>query len=116
MISFLAMAGVTAAVVLTLPLGSFWLYLLLFLALFTLTGVANGSSYRMIPLVFRLSVPADCRVGHERKASAALGFIGAIGGFGASPSHRCSAPPTRPPAASTPRSGASPRSTWAWRC
>ena len=81
-LSFLAMAGVTAAVVLTLPLGSFWIYLLLFLALFTLTGVANGSSYRMIPLVFRLSVPADCRVGHERKASAALGFIGAIGGFG----------------------------------
>jgi len=81
-LSFIAMAGVTAAVVLTLPLGSFWIYLVLFLALFTLTGVANGSSYRMIPLVFRLSVSPDCRVGHERKASAALGFIGAIGGFG----------------------------------
>ncbi|GGE69000.1 MFS transporter [Nesterenkonia cremea] len=81
-LSFIAMAGVTAAVVLTLPLGSFWIYLVLFLALFTLTGVANGASYRMIPLVFRLSVSPDCRVGHERKASAALGFIGAIGGFG----------------------------------
>lgn len=81
-LSFIAMAGVTAAVVLTLPLGSFWIYLVLFLGLFTLTGVANGSSYRMIPLVFRLSVSPDCRVGHERKASAALGFIGAIGGFG----------------------------------
>lgn len=79
---FIAMAAVTAAVVMTLPLASFWLYLLLFLALFTLTGFANGSSYRMIPLVFRLSVDPQDRVGHERKASAALGFIGAIGGFG----------------------------------
>lgn len=80
--SFLAMAAVTAAVVLTLSLANFWLYLVLFLALFTLTGVANGSSYRMIPMVFRLSVhPAD-RVGHERKASSALGLIGAIGAYG----------------------------------
>lgn len=79
---FLAMAAVTAAVVLTLPAQNFWLYLALFLALFTLTGIANGSSYRMIPLVFRLTVAADDPVGHERKASAALGLIGAIGGFG----------------------------------
>lgn len=80
--SFLAMAGITAAVVLTLSMANFWIYLLLFLALFTLTGVANGSSYRMIPVVFKLSVdPAD-RVGHERKASSALGLIGAIGAYG----------------------------------
>ena len=79
---FLAMAAVTAVVVLTLPMAQFWLYLVLFLTLFTLTGVANGSSYRMIPLVFKLSVPPEDRVGHERKASAALGLIGAVGGFG----------------------------------
>lgn len=79
---FAAMAAVTVVVVSTLGWSSFWLYLGLFLLLFTITGVANGSSYRMIPLVFRLSVPAGDRVGHERKASAALGFIGAIGGFG----------------------------------
>ena len=81
-VCFLLMAGVTAVVVSTLSLANFWLYLVLFLALFTLTGVANGSSYRMIPLVFRLSVRPDCRVGHERKSSAALGLIGAVGGFG----------------------------------
>ncbi|GAA4775725.1 MFS transporter [Citricoccus nitrophenolicus] len=79
---FVAMAAVTAAVVLTLPWQNFWLYLGLFLALFTLTGLANGSSYRMIPLVFRLTVAADDPVGHERKSSAALGLIGALGGFG----------------------------------
>ena len=79
---FLAMAAVTAVVVLTLPMAQFWLYLVLFLTLFTLTGVANGSSYRMIPLVFKLSVPPEDRGGHERKASAALGLIGAVGGFG----------------------------------
>ncbi|MEW1979351.1 MFS transporter [Citricoccus sp. NPDC079358] len=79
---FIAMSAVTAAVVLTLPWQNFWLYLGLFLALFTLTGIANGSSYRMIPLVFRLTVPAGDPVGHERKASAALGLIGAVGGFG----------------------------------
>ncbi|WP_218222059.1 MFS transporter [Nesterenkonia sp. Act20] len=81
-VSFLAMAAVTAAVVLTLRLANFWLYLVLFLALFMLTGVANGSSYRMIPLVFRLSVDPMDRVGHERKASSALGLIGAIGAYG----------------------------------
>ncbi|MGO1464735.1 MAG: MFS transporter, partial [Candidatus Corynebacterium faecigallinarum] len=57
-------------------------YLVLFLMLFTLTGLANGSTYRMIPTVFELSVPADDPVGHERKSAAALGYIGAIGGFG----------------------------------
>ncbi|NUL48558.1 MFS transporter [Cellulosimicrobium funkei] len=82
LVCFIAMSAVTASVVLTLPWRNFWLYLGLFLALFTLTGIANGSSYRMIPLVFRLTVPAGDPVGHERKASAALGLIGAVGGFG----------------------------------
>jgi NNP family nitrate/nitrite transporter-like MFS transporter len=36
----------------------------------------------MIPTVFELSVPADDPVGHERQSAAALGFIGALGGFG----------------------------------
>lgn len=80
--TFLIMAAITALVVLTLPMENFWLYLALFMVLFTLTGIANGSSYRMIPVVFRLSVRADDRVGHERKASAALGLIGAMGGYG----------------------------------
>lgn len=50
-----------------------------FLALFTLTGIANGSSYRMIPVVFRLTVRADDPVGHERKASAAKAATEVLG-------------------------------------
>jgi len=68
--------------VLLLDTISFAGYLVLFLVLFTLTGLANGSVYRMIPTVFELSVPADDPVGHERKSAAALGYIGAVGGFG----------------------------------
>lgn len=79
---FLCMALVTTVMVLTLDSISFAVYLVLFLVLFTLTGLANGSVYRMIPTVFELSVPADDPVGHERKSAAALGYIGAVGGFG----------------------------------
>ena len=79
---FLCMALVTATMVMLLDGISFGVYLVLFLMLFTLTGLANGSTYRMIPTVFELSVPADDPVGHERKSAAALGYIGAIGGFG----------------------------------
>jgi len=79
---FLCMAVVTAVMVLLLDTISFAGYLVLFLVLFTLTGLANGSVYRMIPTVFELSVPADDPVGHERKSAAALGYIGAVGGFG----------------------------------
>lgn len=79
---FVAMAAVTAVMVIWLDSVSFAGYLVLFLVLFTLTGLANGSVYRMIPTVFELSVPADDPVGHERQSAAALGFIGALGGFG----------------------------------
>ena len=79
---FPCMALVTATMVMLLDGISFGVYLVLFLMLFTLTGLANGSTYRMIPTVFELSVPADDPVGHERKSAAALGYIGAIGGFG----------------------------------
>ncbi|MGO3361781.1 MAG: MFS transporter [Corynebacterium sp.] len=79
---FLCMALVTTAMVLMLENINFGIYLLLFLMLFTLTGLANGSVYRMIPTVFELAVPSDDPVGHERKSAAALGYIGAVGGFG----------------------------------
>lgn len=81
-IAFLLMALVTMVMVLTLDTINFGGYIGLFLLLFILTGLANGSVYRMIPTVFELSVPADDPVGHERKSAAALGYIGAIGGFG----------------------------------
>ncbi|MFC8302251.1 MFS transporter [Specibacter sp. NPDC057265] len=68
----------------TLPLNSFPIFLLLFLLLFAAAGAGNGSTYRMIPLVFalRASTGTDGRMSATRKGSAALGIISAIGAYG----------------------------------
>ncbi|MGA7204661.1 MAG: MFS transporter [Specibacter sp.] len=68
----------------TLALGSFPLFLALFLVLFAAAGAGNGSTYRMIPMVFALRSTTDDggRVSAARKASAALGIISAIGAYG----------------------------------
>ena len=82
---FAVMALLALAVVLTLPLADFWLFLGLFLLLFTAAGVGNGSTYRMIPSIYRvlgLRQEHDVAVSTERKASAALGLIGAVGAYG----------------------------------
>jgi NNP family nitrate/nitrite transporter-like MFS transporter len=82
---FAVMALLALAVVLTLPLANFWLFLGLFLLLFTAAGMGNGSTYRMIPSIYRvlgLRHQQDAAVSTERKASAALGLIGAVGAYG----------------------------------
>ncbi|GAA4423140.1 NarK family nitrate/nitrite MFS transporter [Georgenia halophila] len=73
--AFLAMAILATAVVLTLPLANFWLFLALFLVLFTASGFGNGATYKMIPTIFAVR-------GRERAGSAALGLISAIGAYG----------------------------------
>nr|WP_237740699.1 MFS transporter [Arthrobacter crystallopoietes] len=86
--AFATMAGIAVAVVWTLPLGSFWLFLALFLALFTASGFGNGATYRMIPRIFAVRGQRESRgsgrneVDSQRKASAALGLISAIGAYG----------------------------------
>ncbi|MEE1621004.1 MFS transporter [Zafaria sp. Z1313] len=87
--AFAVMAAITTAVILTLPSGSFWVFLGLFILLFTASGIGNGSTYRMIPTVFSLRsldlLPGGGDPGTitpERKASAALGLISAIGAYG----------------------------------
>ncbi|MFH5822438.1 MFS transporter [Georgenia sp. AZ-5] len=81
--AFAAMALIALAVVLTLPLANFWLFLVLFLALFTASGFGNGATYKMIPTIFAVRGRAGTgSVGGERKASAALGLISAIGAYG----------------------------------
>lgn len=88
MASFAVMAVVVVTVVLTLPLGSFWLFLALFLVLFAASGIGNGATYRMIPTVFAWRAgSADAHrtagdMGSQRKAAAALGLISAIGAYG----------------------------------
>lgn len=80
--SFAAMAVLALTVVLTLPMASFGLFLLLFLALFVASGFGNGATYRMIPAIFAVRARPDDAVGPERQASAALGLISAIGAYG----------------------------------
>ncbi len=60
----------------------------MFLILFVTTGVGNGSTYRMIPSIFRRKIGASAGLGEAACAAAmktagiesgaALGFIGAI--------------------------------------
>lgn len=85
--SFAVMAVVALAVVFTLPAANFWLFLVLFLALFTASGFGNGATYKMIPAIFAVRgrqarVTGKDDVGSERKASAALGLVSAIGAYG----------------------------------
>ncbi|WP_448810303.1 MFS transporter [Agromyces bauzanensis] len=88
MVAFAVMALGALAVIWTLPLGNFWLFLGLFLLLFTASGVGNGSTYRMIPTVFAIKAgAADAHntagdISSQRKAAAALGIISAIGAYG----------------------------------
>jgi NNP family nitrate/nitrite transporter-like MFS transporter len=91
--TFIAMGIATAGVMYAIEMRNFVAFLTMFLALFVLTGVGNGSTYRMIPSIFRAGKlrEADGR-GEAAKTSAlkaaaiesaaALGFIGAVGACG----------------------------------
>ena len=84
--AFAAMAVITLTMVWTLPLKNFWLFLGLFLLLFTASGFGNGATYRMIPIIFATSSRAAksgaSTVTTQRLASSALGLISAIGAYG----------------------------------
>ncbi|WP_334173292.1 MFS transporter [Sinomonas sp.] len=84
--SFAVMAVATLALIATLPLKNFWLFLGLFLVLFAASGVGNGSTYRMIPVIFARASRAarsGAAPSHTaRLSSAALGLISAIGAYG----------------------------------
>jgi NNP family nitrate/nitrite transporter-like MFS transporter len=89
---FLGMAGGIALIMLALQRQSFPLYLLSFIALFVLTGIGNGSTYRMIPMIFSAEAkkkavadgvdPTTVADSAKRQAGAAIGVIGAVGAFG----------------------------------
>jgi NNP family nitrate/nitrite transporter-like MFS transporter len=57
------------------------LYLVGFIALFVFSGIGNGSTYKMIPAIFRSLHPG---AEHEarRLSCAVIGIAGAIGAFG----------------------------------
>ncbi len=84
-VSFVAMGVGVLGVVWALSLDSFALFFACFMVLFLATGVGNGSTYRMIPAIFRHEVdaqdPAAAAIG-RRQAAAAIGIISAVGAYG----------------------------------
>jgi MFS transporter, NNP family, nitrate/nitrite transporter len=91
--NFLAMAAATIGVMYFVGVREFGGFLAMFLVLFVTTGIGNGSTYRMIPSIFReqklhgaAGFGAAGRQAALKAASiesaAALGFIGAIGACG----------------------------------
>ncbi|MGO4535992.1 MFS transporter [Leifsonia sp. 2MCAF36] len=88
MAAFIVMALGALAVMVTLPLDNFWLFLVFFLVLFIASGAGNGATYRMIPTLFALrsgatdghSTAGD--ISAQRTAAAALGIVSAFGAYG----------------------------------
>ncbi|ANS28677.1 nitrite-nitrate transporter [Rhodococcus opacus] len=89
---FVSQAAGIALIMAALELHNFPLYLIAFLALFILTGIGNGSTYRMIPMIFSAESqkraaetgqdPEQAKASAKRQAGAALGVVGAVGAFG----------------------------------
>jgi NNP family nitrate/nitrite transporter-like MFS transporter len=89
--NFVAMAASTVAVLAALHAGSFGGFLAAFLALFVTAGIGNGSTFRMVPAIFRSEriEEASTEKEHEdapkearRDTAAVLGLSSAIGALG----------------------------------
>lgn len=72
--------------------GNFWGFLAMFMVLFATTGIGNGSTFRMIPVIFmtgaqREAGPAEeaqrqAMVRGRKEGAAVVGFSSAIGAYG----------------------------------
>jgi MFS transporter, NNP family, nitrate/nitrite transporter len=91
--NFIAMGAATIGVMYFVGIKDFTGFLAMFLALFVTTGIGNGSTYRMIPSIFREENLHKAKGAGEAgralalkaasiESGAALGFIGAIGACG----------------------------------
>jgi MFS transporter, NNP family, nitrate/nitrite transporter len=91
--NFVVVIGVVLSVLYFLSVDSFGGFLSMFLLLFVTTGIGNGSTYRMIPTIFRAEslrelLGQDEVVRQEavhrglREAAFALGFAGAVAAYG----------------------------------
>jgi NNP family nitrate/nitrite transporter-like MFS transporter len=91
--NFIVMAAATIAVMYFVNIKDFTGFLVAFLVLFITTGVGNGSTFRMIPSIFREenlqkakgqddSVRALALKAAGIEGAAALGFVSAIGACG----------------------------------
>jgi NNP family nitrate/nitrite transporter-like MFS transporter len=96
--NFIVMAAAVLGVLWFLPSGpsggQFWGFFAMFMLLFTTTGVGNGSTFRMIPIIFLHERQRDAegrgREAEEqavrdanKEAAAVLGFSSAIAAYGA---------------------------------
>lgn len=89
---FLGMAAFTGAAIVGVQERSFPLFFASYMVIFMLSGMGNGSTYKMIPSIFaelgrqeadrRGLEPAGTRVEFRRRAAAVIGIAGAIGAFG----------------------------------
>ena len=92
LLTFAAMLVAVLELVAALNRGSYAGFLGAFVVLFLATGIGNGSTFRMIPSIFRaqhLSSAGDALAARERatasarrESAAVLGFAGAIGAYG----------------------------------
>ncbi|WXB13578.1 MFS transporter [Pendulispora albinea] len=88
--NFAAMGCATIGVVYFIGTGSLPGFLATFVSLFVTTGIGNGSTFRMIPVIFRAEAlksaapgETDAALSRARRDSAAvLGFTSAIGALG----------------------------------
>ncbi|MFE0461555.1 nitrate/nitrite transporter [Kitasatospora sp. NPDC058965] len=89
--TFAAMAAGAAAVLEASRQHSLGLFLAGFIVLFVLSGLGNGSTYKMIPAIFRAKAaravaagtdPEEAERTARRRSTALIGLAGAIGAFG----------------------------------
>ncbi|WP_100500364.1 nitrate/nitrite transporter [Geodermatophilus chilensis] len=89
--NFVAMAVGAAIVWTASQVGSLALFVVGFVSLFVLSGIGNGSTYKMIPAIFRTQAQQRVAVGADpavadrhalRMSGALIGIAGAVGAFG----------------------------------
>jgi len=78
--TFIGLGIGTIGVMVSVDVKSFPLFFASFILLFILAGVGNGSTYRMIPAIFKTQ--ADDDKSAKRQAAAVVGIAGAIGAAG----------------------------------
>jgi NNP family nitrate/nitrite transporter-like MFS transporter len=91
LVNFVAMLAATVVVLITSKSHSLPAFVVAFTVLFALTGIGNGSVYKMIPAIFHgeatrgVGANADAAASNfqaRRLSSAVVGVAGAIGAFG----------------------------------
>ncbi|MEU9731928.1 nitrate/nitrite transporter [Streptomyces sp. NPDC048002] len=86
--NYVGMAAATAVIIVASMQESLPLFTTAFIALFVLTGLGNGSTFKMIPGIFHAKALAKGLTGDEaavygrRLSGASMGLIGAVGALG----------------------------------